>query len=542
MDMSGDFGGDRRPVGSNRTAPQKRPQRSRWWMVYCASLICVAAAVWMRRTPPAESAATVTADVADNQAKLRERGAAMLAAAQKAKLEAAAPLPAAQKPEPEMTARRQTGAPDSGPHTVAASPEQREAGPDTIASPPEAQTSTPAPAASPPEVQQSKPEQERTLRRPETQAHAQAPAWNAVTPSTEDQTSRADTVATLPDTQRSKPETAVSSPDAQTSKPEIDIATRQQPDAQKPGSNAAALSSDAQRPGRKGKYKDKDKDTNPDKVVAVPQLVLPDDVAQKVGHKIWLNETDGNRDAITSWNAGEEFASLGIGHFLWFPAGKPAPFEESFPPLLEFLRQQNAHLPSWVDKMPIPPCPWTSRADFQKNFNSPEMKELRQFLLDTVAGQAQYLVVRAQRAMDKILQTAPDSAERAHIITQFSRVVQASKDLYPLIDYIQFKGEGINPEETAVDKQTGNRQGWGLKQVLLKMNGTATEPKAVLAEYADAAQSVLQQRVRNIPANHTWEAGWLHRVDTYRRPLVEVASNPKPMHGEPSRAKTGKRK
>nr|WP_246788564.1 hypothetical protein [Bradyrhizobium sp. CCBAU 53421] len=397
--------------------------------------------------------------------------------------------------------------------------------------------STPASAAPPPEVQQSKSEQETTLRQREAQANARTPASNAIAPSTADQATQADKVGTLPHTQRSNPETVVSSPYAQTSKPEIEVGTQQRPDAEKPG-NVAAPSSDAQRPGRKGK----DKDTNPDGLVAVPQLALPDNVAQKVGHKIWLNETDGNRDAITSWNAGEEFASLGIGHFLWFPAGKPAPFEESFPPLLEFLRERNAHLPSWVDRMPIPPCPWTSRADFQKKFNSPQMKELRQFLLDTIAGQAQFLVARAQGAMDKILQTAPDGAERAHIIIQFSRIVRASKDLYPLIDYINFKGEGINPKETAVDKQTGNRQGWGLKQVLLKMNGTTTEPKAVLSEYADAAQAVLQQRVRNIPANHMWEAGWLHRVDTYRRPLVEVASNPKPAHGEPSRTKTGKRK
>ncbi|MGY4226392.1 hypothetical protein ACVMIH_003753 [Bradyrhizobium sp. USDA 4503] len=540
--MSGDFDGNRRPVGSNRRAPQKMPQRFPWWMVYCALLMCAAAAVWMRHTAPSESEAPVTADVADDQTKLRERGAAMLAAAQRAKLEAAAPLPAAQKPEPEMTAGRQTGAPDPGPHTAAVPTAQRELGPDTVASPLEAQTSTPAPAASPSGVHTSKPEQETTLRQSETQADAPAPASNAVTPPTVDQASRADTVETLPDTQRSKPEAAVSSPDAQTSKLKIDVATRQRPDAEKPGSNAAAPFSDAQRPSRKGRDKDKDKDTNPDKVVAVPQLALSDDVAQKVGHKIWLNETDGNRDAITSWNAGEEFASLGIGHFLWFPAGKPAPFEESFPPLLAFLRQQNAHLPTWLDKTPIPPCPWTSRADFQKNFNSPQMRELRQFLLDTVAGQAQYLVVRANGAMDKILQTAPDSAERAHIITQFSRIAQASKDLYPLIDYVQFKGEGVNPEETAVDKKTGSRQGWGLKQVLLKMNGTATEPKAVLAEYADAAQSVLRQRVRNIPANHPWESGWLRRVDTYRRPLVEVASNAKPAPDKPSLAKTRKRK
>lgn len=541
--MSGDFGDYQRPVASNRTVLQKKPQRFRWWMVYAALLICVvAAAVWMRRTAPAESAAPVTADVGDNQTKLRERGAAMLAAAQKAKLEAAASLSATRRPGPEMMAKRQAEVPDPGPNTVAASTAQRETGSDTIVSPSEPQTLTPAPAVSSPEVQQSKSEQETTLRQPENQAQAQAPASNAVTPPTENQAPRSDTVATLPDPHRSEPETAVAPPDTHTSKPEIDVAARQQRDARKPRSNAPAPPSDTQSPGSKGEGGEKEKDISRDKFVSVPQLVLSDDVAQEVGHKIWLNETDGNRDAITSWNAGEEFASLGIGHFLWFPAGKPAPFEESFPPMLAFLRQKGAHLPSWVDKMPIPPCPWTSRADFKKNFNSPQMKELRQFLLDTVAGQAQYLVVRANGAMEKILRTATDSAERAHIIAQFSRIVQASKDLYPLIDYVEFKGEGINPEETAVDKQTGARQGWGLKQVLLKMNGTAIEPKAVLAEYADAAQSVLQQRVRNIPANRTWESGWLRRVDTYRRPLVEVASNLKPAQGKPSRAKSRMRK
>jgi hypothetical protein len=480
----------------------------------------------------------VAADVRDNQTKLRERGAAMLVAAQKAK-ETAASLSVAQRLEPEMMARRQAGV-DTELNTAATAQRQTES--DTIASPPEPQPSTPAPVASPPEAQRSSSEGEMIQRQPENQAQAQAPASSAVTPRREDEAPRADTAATLTDPQRSEPETAVASPEMLTSKPEIDLATPQQLDAQKPRSKAPAPPSDTQSLGGKGKSRQEDKDINVGKVVAVPQLVLPDDVAQKVGHKVWLNETDGNRDAITSWNAGEEFASLGIGHFLWFPAGKPAPFEESFPPMLEFLRQQNAHLPSWLDQTPFPPCPWISRADFQKNFDSPQMKELRQFLLDTVAGQAQYLVVRAQGAISKILQTSPDGAERAHIITQLSRMVQASRDLYPLIDYIEFKGEGINPEETAFDKQTGNRQGWGLKQVLLKMNGTTTEPKAVLAEYADAAQSVLRQRVRNVSANQAWESGWLRRVDTYRRPLVEVASNPKPAQDKPSRAKSRKPK
>src|SRR6516162_3569612 len=268
---------------------------------------------------------------------------------------------------------------------------------------------------------------------------------------------------------------------------------------------------------------------------ALPQLVLPTDVANKVGHKIWINEMRGDRNAITSWNANEEFASLGIGHFIWFPAGKTAPFDESFPRMLEFLRQQNARLPSWLDRTPIPPCPWVSRIDFIKNFNSPQMTQLRKFLLDTVAEQTQFLVMRAQSAMDKILDSTPESNEREHIITQFTRIVQASKDLYPLIDYVNFKGEGVDPAETALDKETGERQGWGLKQVLLKMNGTANEPMAVLAEFADAAQFVLLQRIRNIPANRIWEVGWLRRVETYRRPISDPELTRKRTWNEPLR-------
>jgi hypothetical protein len=259
----------------------------------------------------------------------------------------------------------------------------------------------------------------------------------------------------------------------------------------------------------------------------VPQLVLSADMARKIGRKIWLNEAGGNRDAITSWNANEDFASLGVGHFIWFPAGKTPPFEESFPRLLEFLRKANTRLPSWLDRTPIPSNPWTSRADFKNNFNSAEMRELRQFLLDTVPEQTQFLVVRAQGAMDKILAHTPDSAEREHIVIQFSRIARASGDLYPLIDYINFKGEGTNPAETTLDKATGRRQGWGLKQALLRMNGSTDDPKAVRAEFADAAQAVLQQRVRNIPSHRIWEAGWLRRVATYRQPIAELEAHPR---------------
>lgn len=165
--MSGVLGDYQRPVVSNRTVLQKEPTRFRWWMIYPVLLICVVAAVWMRRTAPVGSTALVAADVGDNQTKLRERGAAMLVAAQKAK-ETAASLSVAQRLEPEMMARRQAGVLDTESNTAATAQRQTESG--TIASPPEPQPSTPAPVASPPEPQRSSSEGEMILRQPENQA------------------------------------------------------------------------------------------------------------------------------------------------------------------------------------------------------------------------------------------------------------------------------------------------------------------------------------------------------------------------------------
>jgi hypothetical protein len=299
-------------------------------------------------------------------------------------------------------------------------------------------------------------------------------------------------------TQKSEPETVL-----------------RQPEVQKPAPEAAVQMPEA----RKSSHEAKD--------LPVPQLVLPGDLAKKIGQKIWLNETGGKIDAITSWSANEEFASLGIGHFIWFPVGKWLPYEESFPALLEFMRKKNVRLPAWLDQTQIPANPWTSRAEFRRNSNSPQMKELRQFLLDTVEEQTQFMVARAQGAMEKILKTTPDGTEREHIVIQFTRVIRASENFYPLIDYINFKGEGTNPNEAAMNRETGRRQGWGLKQVLLRMNGVTGDPKAVRAEFADAAQFVLQQRVRNLPSNRVFEIGWLRRIATYHRPIADPESSPK---------------
>src|ERR1700728_3197824 len=65
------------------------------------------------------------------------------------------------------------------------------------------------------------------------------------------------------------------------------------------------------------------------------------EVAEQVGQRIWMNECRGSLAGLTSWNEGEEFASLGIGHFIWYPTNKTGKFKAKFPELLGFLDQQK---------------------------------------------------------------------------------------------------------------------------------------------------------------------------------------------------------
>src|SRR6187431_930337 len=86
-------------------------------------------------------------------------------------------------------------------------------------------------------------------------------------------------------------------------------------------------------------------------------IQLSDAQANEIGRRIWKNECAGSIDGLTSWNSGEDFASLGIGHFIWYPDGKRGPFEESFPKLVSYLMSQGINLPTWMRG----PCVWKTR-------------------------------------------------------------------------------------------------------------------------------------------------------------------------------------
>src|SRR6186713_1733024 len=82
--------------------------------------------------------------------------------------------------------------------------------------------------------------------------------------------------------------------------------------------------------------------------IASSGYALTDAELDRIGRRVWQNECGGRRDGLTSWNAGEDFASLGIGHFIWYPKGKDGPFEESFPKLVKFLSSHGAKTSMWM--------------------------------------------------------------------------------------------------------------------------------------------------------------------------------------------------
>jgi hypothetical protein len=225
--------------------------------------------------------------------------------------------------------------------------------------------------------------------------------------------------------------------------------------------------------------------------------------ALEIGRRIWKNECGGTVSGLTAWNAGEEFASLGIAHFIWYPEGRRGPFEESFPKLVDYLAGQGVKVPGWLHGS----CPWKSRAQFVADFQTARMLELRNLLKATIALQARFAAVRMERALPKMLAAAP-AAERHKVKANFYRVAGERLGPYALMDYVNFKGEGVSPTE----RYRG--EGWGLLQVLETMpeNGPA------LPGFVKAADQVLTRRVENSPPGRgeaKWLPGWRNRLTTY---------------------------
>jgi hypothetical protein len=230
-----------------------------------------------------------------------------------------------------------------------------------------------------------------------------------------------------------------------------------------------------------------------------------------VGRKIWQNESGGTVNGLTAWNVGEEFPSLGIGHFIWYPAGFNGRFKESWPEFIAFAKRNGANPPAIALRAD---APWNSRAEFLREFKSAEMSGLRTWLASTVTLQTDFIIARSNAALPKMLAAAPAS-ERAKIQANYRKVSASPQGTYALIDYVNFKGDGTNASEKY------NGQGWGTLQVLGGMKDVPAGPAAA-TEFAASAKRALSRRIANSPPERgesRWREGWHNRCDTYGRPL-----------------------
>jgi len=245
------------------------------------------------------------------------------------------------------------------------------------------------------------------------------------------------------------------------------------------------------------------------------ELRLTDRQAKQIAHKIWINEGSGLKNKLVWWNKGEEFASVGIGHFIWFTADKPMWFWEAFPPMLRYITAYGAKPPRWLT--PKLHCVWNSYEAWRyaKKHRTKKMRELTAFMNRTKGLQARFMLDRLNRSFPRILKYAKARGQGAIVEKNYRRLLYRKngtidpQGAYILIDYINFKGDGINAGERYQGK------GWGLYQVLTRMS--LKDPNPYRA-FARSGKWVLDRLTRICPPKRNlkrFKKGWFNRMDTY---------------------------
>ncbi len=243
---------------------------------------------------------------------------------------------------------------------------------------------------------------------------------------------------------------------------------------------------------------------------AVPlQKELAPQEIKKIGQLIWNNEALGRKDLLVFWNKTlESFPSLGIGHCIWYPQGIKRPFTETFPTLCAYLKKHGVALPDWLKKALRTGAPWQTRQEMLDD--TQRTNELRDILAATVDLQTEFMIHTLETQWPRMVKATPKQ-ERAKLIKNYMLLRSSALGSYALVDYCNFKGTGLNPEENCKGK------GWGLLQVLSDMPDDLTIETAPKAFTVSATKMLLMlvedsapdyRRVNFLP-------GWMKRVSTY---------------------------
>jgi len=226
--------------------------------------------------------------------------------------------------------------------------------------------------------------------------------------------------------------------------------------------------------------------------------------------QVFKNECNSNPDYLIHWNPGENFASLGIGHFIWYQPdhvydSRPV-FEETFPDLIRYLSKRTS-APTWIqeslvrDKLDLP---WRNKQSFDRAKSSVELKQLQDWLNQTHSLQAAFIF---QRFNDRLQTKLSKSSMRTMISARLIALMSDPTMSFVLVDYAHFKGIGFTPKETYSGK------GWGLLNVIEEMS-----PPFDKVQFKQKAIELLERRVLlSAPSRNEarWLAGWKNRIEGY---------------------------
>lgn len=228
------------------------------------------------------------------------------------------------------------------------------------------------------------------------------------------------------------------------------------------------------------------------------ELRVSKEVALEIGTKIWKNECAGSVDKLVFWNPHEDCISLGVGHFIWYPEQSTKKFDAMFPEYLSFLKAKSIPIPKILANFAH--APWKSREEFLSKEKTVEIIQLKKWLSETVDLQTEFIIKRLSITLNRIL-------EKSDLNDTIHSLANTPSGLFALIDYLNFKGEGLSLNERYQGK------GWGLYQVLIGMNEQKGPP---LERFKSSAIAALTERVKLAPKDESrFLQGWTNRIKRY---------------------------
>lgn len=226
--------------------------------------------------------------------------------------------------------------------------------------------------------------------------------------------------------------------------------------------------------------------------------LTPQEIEQ-VAYKIWTNECGKSNEEklrnLMHWSEHEQHISIGIMHFTW-SSSKNSHDRNQFHLLRNYIHQ---HTGKKLPKSLSGPCPWKTREQFLKSSRSPLIEMLKEYLLETIPLQAQFLIShRFKRSLQKMYELNLGTQEQfEHVRMQFYRMLQTPGGLFALVDTLNLSGEK------------------GLYNTLIQMTGTEPGEQAI-EEYIQARINRFHYLVKKDPKLEVFLQGWINRVNRYR--------------------------